>query len=229
MLADARVLLHLARGLPPGASHAERMQNFYAGQADHYDEFRERLLQGRSELMQMLAPPAGAHIVELGCGTGRNLEFLGTRLDQLARADIVDLCPPLLERARLRWAGQDNVHVVEADACHWRPDGLVDVVYFSYALTMIPNWQVALVNAVSMLRPGGQLGVVDFTVPSARTLIARCFWRAWFGHDGVRLDARHVSLLQRLLPHHSLDFFRAPLPYLPWMKAHCYQFVGTRN
>ncbi len=229
MLSDVQTLWRIARGMPGGASHAERLQTFYAPQAGHYDAFRERLLHGRRELLEHLAPPAGARVVELGGGTGRNLAFFGARLRTFARVEVVDLCPALLDRARERWASAGNVVPVEADARHWRPDAPVDVVYFSYALTMIPEWEAAVDNAIAMLKPGGRLGVVDFTLPATLGPLARRFWRAWFGHDGVRLDERHLPALRRRLPRHEVRDGRGAVPYLSGLRAPYFEFVGTRD
>ncbi len=49
----------------------------------------------------------------------------------------------------------------------YRPADPADCVYFSYALTMIPDWRRAIDNAIAMLAPGGTLGVVDFHLPDA--------------------------------------------------------------
>lgn len=229
MLSDVPTLWRVARGMPRGGSHAERLQAFYRPQASHYDAFRERLLHGRRALLDRLAPAAGARVVELGGGTGRNLEFFGDRLGTFARVEVVDLCPALLARARERWRSVPNVVPVEADARLWRPDAPVDVVYFSYALTMIPGWEAAIDNAVAMLKPGGRLGVVDFTLPPDAGPLARRFWRAWFGHDGVRLDERHLPALCLRLPRHEVQQGRGALPYLPGLRAPYYLFVGTRD
>ncbi|MGE5155158.1 MAG: class I SAM-dependent methyltransferase, partial [Bdellovibrio bacteriovorus] len=161
---DARVLLRLLRGQPRRGPLAERLQAFYAPQAVHYDSFRERLLHGRAELLERLAPEPGSWLVELGAGTGRNLAFLGDGLGSLGRIDLVDLCPALLDQARRRTRGLANVRVIEADAVRYRPERPVDCVFFSYSLSMIPDWEQALRNALAMLRPGGRLGVVDFYV-----------------------------------------------------------------
>ncbi|HTZ00553.1 MAG TPA: class I SAM-dependent methyltransferase, partial [Rhodocyclaceae bacterium] len=152
-LADVRVLWQLLRGMQAGGDHASRLEAFYGPQADAYDNFRERLLAGRNELMDRLQPAAGERVVELGAGTGRNPAFLGPRLATLESLTLVDLCPSLLAQARRRWAHADNVVAVEADACSWRPPLPVDAVYFSYSLTMIPDWRAAMENAVAMLRP----------------------------------------------------------------------------
>lgn len=228
MLADARTLLQFARGTVSRGSHAERLQAFYGPQAAHYDAFRERLLHGREDLIRRLAPPPGATVIELGGGTGRNLEYFGHRLRSFARIEVVDLCPALLEVARRRCARWPHVAVaVEADATTYRPPQPADCVYFSYALTMIPDWRAAADNALAMLRPGGLLGVVDFFA-APRGGLARGFWRRWFGHDGVNLDPRHLPYLIERTEPVCCEQRRAAVPYLPGLRAPYYVYVGRK-
>ena len=237
---DARTLLCLLRGQRRRGALGPRLEAFYGPQAAHYDAFRERLLSGRSELLWRLSPPAGARVVELGAGTGRNLEYLRPRLATLASVTLVDLCPSLLAQARRRTAGLANVEVVEADAVSYRPSAPADLVYFSYALTMIPDWEGALHNALAMLRPGGTLGVVDFYVSGPKPPpghqrhgpLARWFWPRWFAHDGVHPHPGHLATLRRLLPDAHVAERLAPLPYLPGLRVPYYLFIGrkpTRN
>ncbi len=231
---DAQVLLSLMRGQPRHGALAARLQAFYGPQAEHYDAFRERLLHGRAELLWQLAPRPGASVIELGAGTGRNLGFLGERLSTLESVELVDLCPALLEQARRRTRRLPNVRVVEADAVTYCPARPVDLVYFSYSLTMIPDWEGALRNALTMLKPGGTLGLVDFYVSDPTPVpglvhhgaLTRWFWPRWFAHDGVRPDPAHLRLLRRLLPAHRLTQHRAPVPYLPGLRVPYYVFVG---
>ncbi len=237
---ELKVLLALLRGQPRHGSHAERLQAFYAPQADRYDAFRERLLHGRGELIAELiaagALPAGGHLVELGAGTGRNLLFFGDRLGGLARVDAVDLCPALVGEARRRTAAMANVRVHEADACRWQPESAVDAVYLAYALTMIPDWQAAIENAIAMLKPGGTLGVVDFYVSDARpapglvrhSALARALWPRWFRHDGVHLGPDRLAHLRLSLPDHRLVEASAPIPYLPGLRVPYFRFIGRR-
>ncbi len=231
---DVQVLLHLARGQPRRGSHAERLQRFYAPQAARYDAFRERLLHGRGTLMDWLAPRPGSRVMELGGGTGRNLDLLGPRLRDLESFELVDLCPALLAQARLRARDLPNVWITEADVVTYRPAQPVDLVYFSYSLTMIPDWRGALANALSLLRPGGTLGVVDFYVSESTPApgltghggLTRWFWPLWLGHDGVHPDPRHLASLRRALPSHRLMEGRGPVPYLPGARIPYYVFVG---
>lgn len=228
LLAEGRVLLQLLRGLSGPGGHAERLSRFYAPQAGEYDRFRERLLYGRRELIERLAPAPGSHVVELGGGTGRNLDFLGPRLPRLASFTLVDLCRPLLAVAATRAAAHDNVRLVEADATRFQPAEPADCVYFSYALTMIPDWRAAIDNALLMLKPGGTLGVVDFHISAAHGRFTRAFWPRWFAHDGVRLSVEHLPYLQRRTESLFLETARGSVPYLPGLKVPYYVFAGRK-
>lgn len=230
LAADARVLWRLLRGQSRRGSHADRLTDFYAPQAERYDHFRARLLHGRDDLMAALKVPAGARVVELGAGTGSNLDLLAAArpLDRLGQVTLVDLCPPLLAVARRRAAPHANVAVVEADATRWQPDQPMDRVYFSYALTMIPDWRAAIDNALAMLGPGGRLGVVDFHLPEDGGRLGNAFWRRWFGHDGVNLSAEHVRYLRARCPTHRFQARRGAVPYLPGLRAPYYLFVGIK-
>ena len=81
----------------------------------------------------------------MGGGTAANLEMMGDEaVMSFAKIYVVDLCTPLLEVARRRCEerGWHNVEVVEGDATSWEPHegpGAVDVLTFSYSLSMIPD------------------------------------------------------------------------------------------
>jgi len=240
LLTELRTLYHLTCTRTRGHSHAERLESFYRGQADGYDAFRRRLLHGREEMMAGLDVRPGARLLDLGGGTGANLEFLGERLTLLESAHVVDLCPSLLEAARERCArnGWGNVHAVLADVTMYEPElPPVDLVTFSYSLTMIPNWFQALERAHALLRPGGTIGVVDFYVARkwpAEGLrrqwgLGRWFWRTWFGMDNVVLSPDHLPWLQAHFETVRLEERRGRVPYLLGLKAPYYIFVGRKR
>ena len=241
LVSDSMVLWHLMRGQRDDdnrTNHAQRLEEFYAPQAAHYDDFRERLLHGRQELVERLAPLPGSTVVELGGGTGRNLEYFGARMLSLNRVDVVDLCPSLLSQARKRcerWP--DVARAVQADAADYKPGRVVDCVFFSYSLTMIPDWRRALANAVRMLRPGGLLGAVDFYISPHHAApgsvqhgtLARHFWPRWFAHDGVHLSSNHLPALQDYTDRVYCEERMATLPYLPWLRVPYYLYVGRKR
>lgn len=164
---DLKILYHLALKPVRGKDHAARMESFYAGQADAYDDFRKRLLHGRQDLWNAIESPREATWVDMGGGTGANLDYFGDRIGQLKKVYVVDLSPSLLKIAqrRVEERGWTNIQPIEADATTFQPpEAPVDVVTFSYSLTMIPDWFAAIDNAIAMLKPGGVIGIVDFYV-----------------------------------------------------------------
>jgi S-adenosylmethionine-diacylgycerolhomoserine-N-methlytransferase len=226
----------MLRGQSRGGSAAERLQAFYGPQASRYDHFRARLLHGREDLIDRLTTPPDGVVVELGGGTGSNIERFGRRMQRLRRYILVDLCPALLEQARPRARQYRNVELVEGDVTRFRPTEPVDCVFFSYSLTMIDDWRGALTNAMSMLKPGGTLGVVDFYVSGANpqpgfirhAAWQRWFWRRWFAHDGVRLSPEHLAVLTDLLPDHVRLERQGALPYILGLSVPYYLFIGRK-
>src|SRR5688572_13405175 len=122
-LSDLRILYHLVLRPVRGKNHAERMENFYHGQADAYDDFRKRLLHGREELYRQIAFPERGIWVDMGGGTGANLEYIRDSVPNLRKAYVVDLASSLLGVARRRFEANhwNHVEAVEADATTWQP------------------------------------------------------------------------------------------------------------
>jgi S-adenosylmethionine-diacylgycerolhomoserine-N-methlytransferase len=239
LLSDLKTLYHLAAKPVRGADHATRLESFYAGQATGYDRFRRRLLQGRRALWEAIPVPPGGTWLDLGGGTGENVEYLGDRLRELNKLYVVDLCPSLLAIARQRvdCHGWHNVELAQADVTGFQPaERAVDIVTFSYSLTMIPNWFAAVHQAHRLLRPGGLIGVVDFYVsrkfpaPELRRhgWWTRTFWPAWFARDNVFLSADHLPFLQTHFQPVALHEGRARLPYVPLLRVPYYTFLGRR-
>ncbi len=239
LASDLRVLYHMAVTPVRGSTHAERLEAFYRDQSGAYDDFRKRLLHGREEMLAALPLPDGGRWLDLGGGTGHNVEAIGDRLGRLAEVTVVDLCPSLLSVAeeRIRRHGWANVRCLTADACTYEhAAGPVDAVTFSYSLTMIPNWFQAVRRAFDLLKPGGTVGVVDFYVsrkwpaPGMRrhSAFQRFFWPTWFGFDNVILSPDHLPLLQSLFETLRLEERVGKVPYLAGLKAPYYFFVGRK-
>jgi S-adenosylmethionine-diacylgycerolhomoserine-N-methlytransferase len=224
LLADAKILWHLALRPVRGATHAERLESFEAA--------AEAGLSG--------VAPGTAVWLDLGGGTGENLEHLGDRLDRLSAAYVVDLAPSLLRVARERIArrGWSNVRTLQADVTTLEPPAgaPVDVVTFSYSLTMIPDWQAAIDRALELLRPGGVVGVVDFYVsePHAPAPMARhgwwtrAFWPKWFGLDHVHLGPDRLATLRRRFETIRLTEATTRVPYVPLGRVPYFTFVGRK-
>ncbi|MEM6468988.1 MAG: methyltransferase domain-containing protein [Planctomycetota bacterium] len=236
---DLRVIWHLLAKPVRGKTHAERLESFYSGQAHDYDSFRRRLLHGREELIDRLAFPPGGVWLDLGAGTGENVFYAGKRAQRLSEIRLVDLSASLLEVAqqRMRNAGIKNSSCTLADVTWFDvPDESVDLVTFSYSLTMIPDWFAAIERAKRALKPGGTIAVVDFYISRKwpqehhrrHGWFRRNFWQAWFALDNVFLSGDHVAMLHRCF---KVEFFEerfGKVPYLPLLRAPHYLFAGIK-
>ena len=206
---------------------------FGMGRGEHPRQNHHKTLNN----ITYLAISRSATVVELGGGTGSNIDRFGRRMQTLSRYTLVDLCPALLEQARSRALVHRNVELVEGDVTRYQPAEPVDCVFFSYSLTMIDDWRSALSNAVSMLKPGGTLGVVDFYVSSPRPRAGyvrhagweRWLWRRWFAHDGVRLSPEHLEALADAMPDNLRLEQQGALPYIPTLKVPYYIFIGRKS
>ena len=239
-LSDLKILYHLTLKPIRGKDHAARLESFYSGQAEAYDDFRKRLLKGREELWQAIPFPTGGTWVDMGGGTGANLDYFGDKIQQLDKVTVLDLSPSLLKVAtrRMQTRGWTNAESVEADATTYQPaTGPVDVVTFSYSLTMIPDWFAAIDNALAMLKPGGVLGVVDFYVSrkfpkdglKRHRWFTRNFWPSWFSNDNVFPSPDHVPYLHRHFEPLHFEECRAKVPYIPFIRTPYYIFVGRKR
>ncbi|MBL7803024.1 MAG: methyltransferase domain-containing protein [Saprospiraceae bacterium] len=171
------------------------MQKYYSRQAFWYDATRWSFLHGRNELLRRLELRADSRqtLLEVGCGTGRNLVRLARQYPGLQLIGV-DVSKDMLARAtRSTLAYSRRIRLFEAP---YAPNTFalnepIDVVLFSYSLTMFnPGWEAALDRAVQDLHPGGKIAVVDFhNTPSG-------LFRRWMRHNHVRMDGHLLPALQ---------------------------------
>ncbi|MEO0625252.1 MAG: class I SAM-dependent methyltransferase [Pseudomonadota bacterium] len=150
-------------------SHAALMDGVYRWQRHIYDATRKFYLLGRDRLIGDLQPDPHGTVLEIGCGTGRNLVLAARRYPD-ARFYGLDISTEMLVTARRKIAKAglaERITLAEADATAVDPRTLFGVdgfdrVFFSYTLSMVPQWETALDQAMEVLSRGGKLHVVDF-------------------------------------------------------------------
>ena len=162
------------------------MNRIYRRQHHVYDLTRKFYLLGRDRLVAELRPNAGDTVLEIGCGTGRNL-VVAARRYPAARFYGVDVSTVMLTRAidSLGSAGLSNrVRVAHGDATAFDPQRLFgrenfDRIFISYSISMIPDWNGAIDRALALLAPDGELRIVDFGGQSGLPGLFRSGLRRW--------------------------------------------------
>lgn len=163
-----------------------RMNRMYRRQRHIYDGTRRYYLLGRDRLIAGLQPVAGASVLEIGCGTGRNLVH-AARLYPDARFFGIDVSTEMLTSAISSISRRDltkRIRVVHGDGTAFNPQALFGVpsfdhVMISYSLSMIPDWRRVLQAAANRLKPGGSLHIVDFGNQERLPGIARALLKRW--------------------------------------------------
>lgn len=170
---------------------ASSLTRYYQFHASIYDATRWSFLFGRESIIKEVAKRASPrNILEIGCGTGHNLDLLCKAFPQ-AKVTGVDLSGAMLTKAKEKLqAHGDRVQLREAayNAPMGGDTGGYDLILASYALTMFnPGWEQALEAAHADLAPNGRLAVVDFH-------------RARLPGFGQWMSVNHVRMEAHLLP-----------------------------
>jgi S-adenosylmethionine-diacylgycerolhomoserine-N-methlytransferase len=164
----------------------ERMNRMYRRQRHIYDGTRRYYLLGRDQLIENLRPDACASVLEIGCGTGRNLVQAAQRFPGATLFGI-DVSTEMLTSAIAsisRRGLSSRIRVAHGDATGFDPQLLFgipafDHVMVSYSLSMIPAWTRVIESALSHLKPGGRLHIVDFGQQERLPGIARALLLRW--------------------------------------------------
>jgi S-adenosylmethionine-diacylgycerolhomoserine-N-methlytransferase len=145
------------------------MDRMYRRQRHIYDLSRKFYLLGRDEAIARLRPAGGEKVLEIACGTGRNLIKLAWTYPEV-RLFGLDVSREMLATAAASTARAglaSRIALAQADATAFDSQRLFGCASFervmiSYAVSMIPPWREALAHALDVLAPGGSLHIVDF-------------------------------------------------------------------
>lgn len=148
----------------------ERLNNLYRFQRHFYDVTRRFFLFGRDEMLRGMNVQPGETVLEIGCGTGRNLLKL-SRLQPQARLYGLDASDEMLKTAGANFDARNKQKEIilrqglAEDFDYGEKFGLAapfDKIFISYSLSMFPAWRGALENALGNLKAEGDLFIIDF-------------------------------------------------------------------
>ena len=195
-----------------GMNSAEAMDNIYRRQRWIYDITRNYYLLGRDQMLADLAPLSGQTVLEIGCGTGRNL-VSAARLYPQAQFHGFDVSREMLESAAasVRRAGLEScIKLAQADATSFTAASLsaaegFDRVFISYTLSMIPDWRAVLEHAALALNENGSLHIVDFSQQRKLPQFFKNILFAWLARFSVHPDEALEQELNDLAQRHGLS------------------------
>jgi len=180
----------------------EEMDRMYRWTRYVYDLSRKYYLLGRDRLLRDMDLESGDKVLEIGCGTARNLIRLAKQRPDI-RCYGLDVSTEMLATAaaKVKNAGLESRitlrHCFAEQLDHKATFGLdkpFDAAFFSYSLSMIPTWDQAIQAALNNINRGKAFYVVDFWDQGS--------WPGWFRWLlKFWLDLFHVHYRPELIEH----------------------------
>lgn len=164
----------------PGEQRAARVGDLFGAIARRYDLLNDLQSFGlhrlwKRRLVRLSGAGPGKRVLDVCCGTGDVSLALARRGAEVVGLDFSE---PMLAVARGRIPTDANVTFVQGDALDL-PFGAAefDAVTISYGLRNLADIPGGLAEMLRVIRPGGQVLILDFGKPG------NAFWRAaYFGY-----------------------------------------------
>jgi len=179
----------------------EKMDAMYRHQRYFYDLTRRYYLLGRDRLIAQMNVQAGENILEVGCGTGRNLLILAKK-HRDANFFGLDASSEMLKTAQAKITAENlkniRLKIALADDFDYKKtfnlEKPFDTIFFSYSISMIPSWKKSITSALANLKSGRSFYIVDFYDQKEMPAWFRRNLKSW-------LKQFHVEFRSDLMPH----------------------------
>lgn len=135
------------------STNAQRVDRQYAAPA---------LVEQRRRTLEAMALQPRQTALDIGCGPGYLTLDMARQVGARGRVIAVDTSQPMLDIARARCTGQDQVdfHLADAAALPF-PDASIDVAAAVQVYLFVPDLGAVMSELARVLRPGGRAVVID--------------------------------------------------------------------
>ncbi len=183
----------------------EKMDKMYRHQRYFYDLTRKYYLLGRDRLLEEMKISDNENVLEIGCGTGRNLTILAKKY-QRANFFGLDASTEMLKTAERKINSKhiSNVNLKTALADNFSyqdtfdQQNPFDTIYFSYSISMIPTWKESIGNALKNLKSGRSVYIVDFYDQKDLPIWFRKILQSWLKQFHVKYPDKLIPFLTEL-------------------------------
>lgn len=161
----------------------EEVNQMFTRVAPHYDRLNNVISLGtqkiwRKKLLAGLEFKPGVKALDVCCGTGDLAISLANRLPQ-GRVTGVDFNDAMLKIANEKTRTIPNLILINGDAMDLPlDDNSFDIVTVGFGLRNVPDANKALAEIYRVLKPGGQLGVLEMSQPT--NPVVKIGWQAYF-------------------------------------------------
>lgn len=154
---------------------SQDLADLYHRLASRYDRYAQllpllgfRQMHYRRLAINALQLKPGCTVVDVGCGTGLNFDYLYQAVGPSGEIIGVDLSDAMLEHAGMRIAKRrwQNINLICSDAAEFRFPANVDGIISTYALTLVPEYDAVIGRGAEALATGARWCVLDFKIPT---------------------------------------------------------------
>jgi demethylmenaquinone methyltransferase/2-methoxy-6-polyprenyl-1,4-benzoquinol methylase len=158
---------------------AERVAEVFDTVSARYDIMNDVMSLGTHRIVKWYAVNAsnikpGSHVLDIAAGTGDLTIPISRRVGPAGSVIMSDINPQMLAAGRARLARAeipDNVQFRQADAENLDfADDTFDAVTIGYGIRNFTDKARALREILRVLKPGGQLTIIEFSKPTSRRL-----------------------------------------------------------
>jgi ubiquinone/menaquinone biosynthesis C-methylase UbiE len=193
-------------------------------EARHYDFFMNLITGGtypffiRRAVKDMQIQPAD-HILDFGCGTGRNIRLMNKYLSAEGRVLGLDIGAEMLEQAQRRFADNPRIAIerqrIEEPLPYHEEFDKVFISFVLHGLIQEDRLKV-IANAYRALKPGGEFLILDYNEFDLK----RSPWLVRFAFDReCRLATDFIGReLQAMLREGGFGGFRVNTYYLGYLR-----------
>ncbi|HET9122161.1 MAG TPA: bifunctional demethylmenaquinone methyltransferase/2-methoxy-6-polyprenyl-1,4-benzoquinol methylase UbiE [Acidiferrobacteraceae bacterium] len=157
----------------PAAEKARRVRSVFDSVAGNYDAMNDAMSLGMHRLWKRFAADRcavrpGHCVLDLAGGTGDMAALLWPALKNNGSLMVADINQAMLERGRARLADRGilggGLQFIQADAEQLPfADRCFDTISIAFGLRNVTHKQRALESMFRVLRPGGQLVILEFS------------------------------------------------------------------
>ena len=209
------------------SGNSDFMNKYYQNQAKNYDAYRFNMLHGKKNMMYGIPFKKDMNILVLAGGTGDILDYITDFIPQCKEITISDISTPMIKEARnkinkYKWT---NVKAIVNDATKLQEKNKYDLIIISYSITMIPDWEKALINCKNALKNNGYLACSDFTIDIKQNWINQQFWKFIFSLSHIKLSTLHIHKLKKLFNIKYKRIEYGDFPIVPFLKCPYYYAI----
>ncbi len=160
----------------------------------------------------------GMRVLDVGCGTGAISAGIAEAVGDEGYVIGIDSSDHLIAKGKQDYADVTNLELVEANLFEYNPSEKFDLIVSARVLQWLSNPGQALAKFKTLLKPGGQISILDYNhtklewkpePPASMKKFYQAFldWRADAGMDNEIAD--HLPLLFEQQGFHSIETINA--------------------